>query len=660
MYNHTYIKIPDKVIKPTLEWKQTVEDSVAKHGVMWITPRYVGDNPDFPVRQNQQRTAAKIYGAEPKRRRREIPYVWYVDYKCHRSGNYRDKVSEGSRVRGGSTGSIRYLQKSSKKMDCKAKLKITCFKQNPKFVKIIHIGVHNHEVGSIHDIKHLPLSLERKNQITERLHTVDEIAELLFKKIFANSAEIFCYYPTIRLRQFIEIKSKAVDEQESISLWLDELRQKNYCTFKHSTFVNDFTFGFSSPWQKELLKNATAICLDATHCVSHIQRGILYTIVIRHAITGTGCPVAYMFTKDHSMASIAAFLSFVKHDIGAVSLEKITIDISATEHAAINAVYPEATIQWCLFHVSRAWMEKIRELVKLGSSALNNQIHKDIIADLKALMWERNPEVFLLNLLGFRTYLNVEKFVHWSTAFQPQVYTNMETNNFIESWHNQLKTTYMGRKRNRRVDRLIFILVNDVEPDYIHNICRISLNIGRMGPEERKRRRREMDAAGINEAVLSIMIEEPDKESNVYRVKSFTDELLFYDIDVIDREMRTCSCSEFQWHEIACKHMYLLRRLHPDIVIYNGVPIFVQMPSYAKEVQTLSDNANTVTALSVENRALNIINNLETTLNQLKHNTKQLTNEQILQLAESTTNIINILQISSSIGSNSNFVRQRR
>ncbi|KAG2232120.1 hypothetical protein INT48_006797 [Thamnidium elegans] len=44
---------------------------------------------------------------------------------------------------------------------------------------------------------------------------------------------------------------------------------------------------------------------------------------------------------------------------------------------------------------------------------------------------------------------------------------NMETNNFVESWHNQSKTTYLERKRNERADRLIFILVNDIEPDFI-------------------------------------------------------------------------------------------------------------------------------------------------------------------------------------------------
>ncbi|CAO3697324.1 unnamed protein product [Rhizopus microsporus] len=65
----------------------------------------------------------------------------------------------------------------------------------------------------------------------------------------------------------------------------------------------------------------------------------------------------------------------------------------------------------------------------------------------------------------------------------------METNNYVENWHNQLKTSYLQRRRNRRVDRLMYILVNDVEEDFISNINRIRMNVGRMGPEAREARR---------------------------------------------------------------------------------------------------------------------------------------------------------------------------
>ncbi|KAI8884533.1 hypothetical protein K501DRAFT_155888, partial [Backusella circina FSU 941] len=71
-------------------------------------------------------------------------------------------------------------------------------------------------------------------------------------------------------------------------------------------------------------------------------------------------------------------------------------------------------------------------------------------------------------------------YKHWCKAFQPQYDTNMETNNYVESWSNQLETSYLKRKPNRRLHRLIDILVNDIEPEFISNANKVILGIGRM------------------------------------------------------------------------------------------------------------------------------------------------------------------------------------
>ncbi|KAI9470909.1 MAG: hypothetical protein EXX96DRAFT_643915 [Benjaminiella poitrasii] len=79
---------------------------------------------------------------------------------------------------------------------------------------------------------------------------------------------------------------------------------------------------------------------------------------------------------------------------------------------------------------------------------------------------------------------------------------------------------YLKRKRKRRVDRLIFILIKNVEQDYINNIARAMSNVGRMGPEER-RRRRELVVEEVNEELLPDMAEEVSSETlnNTYCVK---------------------------------------------------------------------------------------------------------------------------------------------
>lgn len=66
------------------------------------------------------------------------------------------------------------------------------------------------------------------------------------------------------------------------------------------------------------------------------------------------------------------------------------------------------------------------------------------------------------------------------------------------------------------------------------------------------------------------MITELDNDSGIFMIKSFSDNHSLYEVNVIDQEMKTCSCEDFKWNKIACKHMYLLRRLHNKISIYKG------------------------------------------------------------------------------------------
>ncbi|KAG2200827.1 hypothetical protein INT47_001358 [Mucor saturninus] len=205
------------------------------------------------------------------------------------------------------------------------------------------------------------------------------------------------------------------------------------------------------------------------------------------------------------MGPLANFLGFLRNNVRILNIE-ITMDVSSTELGAIQEVYPLACNGVCFMHQEP------------GDTHHNNTVQSKIIADLKAMMWERDRPVFTRELTAFISensaypaflqyfnsqYLENNAFMRWFAAYQPAMYTNMETNNYVESWHNQLKTTYLGRKRNRRVDRLVFVLVKDVLSKYGNNISRILLKVGRMGPEERRHRAREMQAEAISADALN-------------------------------------------------------------------------------------------------------------------------------------------------------------
>ncbi|KAG0180861.1 hypothetical protein DFQ28_000321, partial [Apophysomyces sp. BC1034] len=116
-----------------------------------------------------------------------------------------------------------------------------------------------------------------------------------------------------------------------------------------------------------------------------------------------------------------------------------------------------------------------------------------------------------------------------------------------------------------QVDRLVYILVNDVEKDYMRNTRRIALNIARMGPAERHRRRRELLAEEVPKTLLEDIIEMID--GSCVQVKSFNQDNISYIVAIEANVMKSCTCNDFTWHKLACKHMYLLHRAKPSIQV---------------------------------------------------------------------------------------------
>ena len=119
------------------------------------------------------------------------------------------------------------------------------------------------------------------------------------------------------------------------------------------------------------------------------------------------------------------------------------------------------------------------------------------------------------------------------------------------------------------MDRLIFILLNDVEENYLHNIQRLMLNVGRMGPEERRIRTRQTKGDQINMECIPDMITESDAH-RVYLVQPFSNIEFQHEITVMKSEMNSCACNNFRYNNIPCEHIYLLSRLHAGIARFKS------------------------------------------------------------------------------------------
>ncbi|KAL4207864.1 hypothetical protein AB4K20DRAFT_1950207 [Rhizopus microsporus] len=105
--------------------------------------------------------------------------------------------------------------------------------------------------------------------------------------------------------------------------------------------------------------------------------------------------------------------------------------------------------------------------------------------------------------------------------------------------------------------------MNDVEEDYLYNIQRLMLNVGRMVPEERRRK------------------------------TSLPGPVVQHEVTVLKSEMKSCTCNNLRYNNIACKHMYLLNRLHAGIAHFKENTVSLEQVDTVVQVDAINTAAET-------------------------------------------------------------------
>ncbi|CEG72804.1 hypothetical protein RMATCC62417_08292 [Rhizopus microsporus] len=361
-----YSPVPELQVTNVAQYKKVIESHVVKHGVKRIIKNTTRNN---------------ITDQEPNgvRGRPRADYLWKSLYECHRTGSKRYAM---------------VIQRT--KIGCKARLITTCYFSNPEEVVITVDGNHFHVLGSADDLQYLSLSADVKEAILQRLQegyntrnvrfAMDRAfrshneasTSILHRDNFIHSEDMYNIF-----RKVFERAYKRHDDQKvSVKLWLNHLEIKNYNVFIDNDYDSSFIFGFCSTWQAPLLVETKDFSLDTTHNTTVFKDGLLYFLMIRHAETGTGCPVAYLFTTDRSFLPVSHRLYHLKYS-ASLCPEKITIDMSDVEENAIRSIFPSANTQWCFFHVLRAISQQIRAKLVLESLSDSKRAHQAVISQLR-------------------------------------------------------------------------------------------------------------------------------------------------------------------------------------------------------------------------------------------------------------------------------------
>ncbi|OAD66293.1 hypothetical protein PHYBLDRAFT_152619 [Phycomyces blakesleeanus NRRL 1555(-)] len=252
--------------------------------------------------------------------------------------------------------------------------------------------------------------------------------------------------------------------------------------------------------QVDVMKISQSFCLDATHWISSRKTEVLYSLVTCHLQTGKGVFAVYMIANNNSVGPINRWLVHLR-DMSSFSPLNISIDCSIPKVNTVKARYsdnflenlalPHVAIHYCDFHVLRAWQGNMGSKVSLSGEYTSGQLNA----------YKKQLKDCLKDMLVESIYV---------------------TNNYAETWQNQLKKVYFKRTRVRRLDRLVSILTNNVEFYYEQEVERIHLNNGRMGPVENELSRHSLAASHITDDILPSMLLNPFGEiDSVSRTTSY-------------------------------------------------------------------------------------------------------------------------------------------
>ncbi|OAD68777.1 hypothetical protein PHYBLDRAFT_173192 [Phycomyces blakesleeanus NRRL 1555(-)] len=106
----------------------------------------------------------------------------------------------------------------------------------------------------------------------------------------------------------------------------------------------------------------------------------------------------------------------------------------------------------------------------------------------------------------------------------------------------------MKRYRNKRLDKLVFVLVHDVEYYLTQEYKRVMSNNGPMSSFTRQQRIREMEAEEVNDDDREMMIVAPGTAEDVnWQVSSFVNENTAYVVQIAEPNLIiSCTCFDYQ------------------------------------------------------------------------------------------------------------------
>ena len=191
---------------------------------------------------------------------------------------------------------------------------------------------------------------------------------------------------------------------------------------------------------------------------------------------------------------------------------------------------------------------------------VNSEQEFDIEWERMLSRWEQYPD-----FLNYMTRQWKPSRQRWSSAWRKFPHDAINTNNFVESWHNQLKRNYLGLMRRQRLDFLVFVLARRVYPDFkqAHFQVLAGYATRRRSKAEQEAYRKAMEWP-LEDANDMVDLEDSSFQAPTIEVQSFTSDEKWYQLAInnIDDSfcIDGCTCPVGESDDL-CKHMFLAQRV---------------------------------------------------------------------------------------------------
>ncbi|KAF9378395.1 hypothetical protein BGX21_002909 [Mortierella sp. AD011] len=549
-------------------------------------------------------------------------YVWYQIWGCHRCGKpHVSKAPKDPNVK------HREVYKGPCKIGCDAVLFVHKFKPSislvgtvnvSKLVRITYYSLHNHTLGNVDGFDHQSIS----NRLRERIRYYTSIGlsnPCIRKKLTLPIQELYRRFANGSLtrddfivaddianearRYWSEISEQDKVVYKSVCMWMTKLEEQGFFVFRAQDGVivkslergKSISVGFASPWQLEKLQqSAGVIGLDSTQEIGNFRKTRdgrrknskheLLTVVVQDRHTLRGIPVAFLLTTDLTARPIELWLSVLSQRTK--PFRYITVDDSAMERLAnfVNGDCAEDSMR-LRAEARQALLDVMYETDVTQALKLKQKFEDD---------WkERSPDFFMYITTN---YLNsLDRMKTWMRAYRRNdFYAEINTHNYVESWHSLLKLHFLKRHFMSRVDRMVYLLSNVVLDYFKQEELQTDVREGHKSKGKimdilRQREVRSFSDGVVKKHVLCI--------DTKYTVKSFSHPGLYYSI-THDSEGRItgCSCPYFLGLRRVCKHILSSVRRYPNDLSLPAQAIF---PSESANSLVVSEQENFDSKLDV-------------------------------------------------------------